>query len=123
MGHGAAESGWPGPFPPPEFQGSRPGQRHRSDTPWRLTFGSLTCSIVTASFVRSQSLMMLCTTAGFLDLFDSVPGCPGQSLPPLFASSHEVEGIRFVSLDWLRTMKAAAGRPRDLLDLENLPPA
>jgi hypothetical protein len=78
---------------------------------------------VTASFIRSQSLMMLCTTAGFLDLFDSVPGCPGQSLPPLFASSHEVEGIRFVSLDWLRTMKAAAGRPRDLLDLENLPPA
>ncbi len=30
-------------------------------------------------------------------------------------------GVRFVSLDWLRRMKQAAGRPKDLLDLENLP--
>jgi hypothetical protein len=78
---------------------------------------------VTASFIGSQSPMMLCTNAGFLDLFDSVPGCPGEALAPLFASSHEAEGIRFVSLNWLRKMKAAAGTPRDLLDLENLPPA
>jgi hypothetical protein len=41
----------------------------------------------------------------------------------LFESSREVEGIRFVSLEWLRRLKAAAGRPKDLLDLENLPPA
>lgn len=78
---------------------------------------------VTASFIRSQSLMMLCTTAGFLDLFDHVPGCPGETLASLFASSCEAEGIRFVSLEWLRRLKAAAGRPKDLLDLENLPPA
>ena len=41
----------------------------------------------------------------------------------LFESSREVEGIRFVSLEWLRRLKAAAGRPKALLDLENLPPA
>jgi hypothetical protein len=29
---------------------------------------------VTAGFVRAERLMMLCTKAGFLDLFDYVPG-------------------------------------------------
>jgi hypothetical protein len=78
---------------------------------------------VTASFIRAQSLMMLCTNAGFLDLFDYVPGYQGEAVASLFESSREVEGIRFVSLEWLRRLKAAAGRPKDLLDLENLPPA
>jgi hypothetical protein len=78
---------------------------------------------VTASFIRSQSLMMLCTTAGFLDLFDYVPGYPGEAVASLFESSRELDGIRFVSLEWLRRMKTAEGRPKDLLDLENLPPA
>lgn len=43
---------------------------------------------VTASFNRSQPLMMLCTPAGFLDLFDYVPDPPGvavASLLPLAA--------------------------------------
>jgi len=78
---------------------------------------------VTASFIRSQSLMMLCTSAGFLDLFDYVPGFPGEGMASLFESGHEVDGVRFISLDWLRRLKAATGRPKDLLDLENLPPA
>lgn len=78
---------------------------------------------VTAAFIRSQSLMMLCTNAGFLDLFDYVPGYPGQAVAALFESCREAEGLRFVSLEWLRRLKAAAGRPKDLLDLENLPPA
>ncbi|MFN5756186.1 MAG: hypothetical protein ACK54F_07205 [Planctomycetia bacterium] len=56
-------------------------------------------------------------------LFDYVPGYPVESVATLFESSREVEGIRFVSLGWLRRLKAAAGRPKDLLDLENLPPA
>jgi hypothetical protein len=29
-------------------------------------------------------------------------------------------GVKFASLEWLRRMKRAAGRPKDLLDLENL---
>jgi hypothetical protein len=78
---------------------------------------------VTAAFIRSQSLMMLCTNAGFLDLFDYVPGYPEQAVAALFESCREAEGLRFVSLEWLRRLKAAAGRPKDLLDLENLPPA
>lgn len=78
---------------------------------------------VTAAFIRSQSLMMLCTSAGFLDLFDYVPGYPEQAVAALFESCREAEGLRFVSLEWLRRLKAAAGRPKDLLDLENLPQA
>ncbi len=76
---------------------------------------------VTAAFVRSQNLMMLCTTAGFLDLFDYVPGHADVPVSEVLASAIEVDGVRFVSLDWLRRMKQAAGRPKDLLDLENLP--
>ncbi len=34
-------------------------------------------------------------------------------------SSHNVP---YVSLAWLRAMKKAAGRPKDLVDLEHLPP-
>jgi len=76
---------------------------------------------VTASFVRSQRLMMLCTNAGFLDLFDYVPGHPDVAVAAVLESSVEAEGTRFVSLKWLRRLKNAAGRPKDLLDLENLP--
>jgi hypothetical protein len=75
---------------------------------------------VTPAFVRSQHLMMLCTSAGFLDLFDYVPGYPEVTVSEVLASAIEVRGVRFVSLDWLRRMQRAAGRPKDLLDLENL---
>jgi len=78
---------------------------------------------VTASFVRGRSLMMLCTRAGYLDLFDHVPGIEGARVEELFDDAGTVDGIRYVSLVWLRRLKAAAGRPRDLLDLENLPAA
>ena len=76
---------------------------------------------VTGTFVRSQSLMMLCTTAGFLDLFDFVPGHPAVPVQAVVDTGILVDGIRFASLEWLRKMKAAAGRAKDLLDLENLP--
>lgn len=76
---------------------------------------------VTASFVRGRSLMMLCTRCGYLDLFDHVPGIDGARVEELFDDAGTVDGIRYVSLAWLRRLKAAAGRPRDLLDLENLP--
>jgi hypothetical protein len=39
----------------------------------------------------------------------------------LFAASQENAGRRFVSLPWLRRIKQAAGRPKDRIDLENLP--
>jgi hypothetical protein len=78
---------------------------------------------VTASFIRSERLMMLCTTAGFLDLFDYVPGYPTAAVATVWETAVQLDGIRFASLDWLRKLKRAAGRPKDLLDLENLPAA
>jgi hypothetical protein len=76
---------------------------------------------ITESFVRSGRLMMLCTTAGFLDLFDYVPGFPDEPVATVWNTAVKLDGVRFASLEWLRRMKQAAGRPKDLLDLENLP--
>ena len=78
---------------------------------------------VTAGFICAERLMMLCTTAGFLDLFDYVPGYPSVPVSTVWETAEEFDGIRFVSLEWLRKLKQAAGRPKDLLDLEQLPEA
>jgi len=73
-------------------------------------------------FIQSNRLMMLCTKAqGFVDLFDYVPGCPEADVAKVFKAAVEHNGIRFASVAWIRKMKQAAGRPKDLLDLENLP--
>ena len=75
---------------------------------------------VSASFIQAERLMMLCTTAGFLDVFDYVPGIPTESPTAVWNTAVELDGVRYASLDWLRRMKKAAGRPKDLLDLDNL---
>ena len=76
---------------------------------------------VTLPFVQASRLMMVITKYGFLDLFDYIPGVPSADVADLFASSIESDGLRYASLDQLREMKQAAGRPKDRLDLENLP--
>lgn len=76
---------------------------------------------VTLPWIRTTRLMMLYTKHGFLDLFDYVPGLPSEDPNVLIASGVEVNGWRFASLEWLRRMKQAAGRAKDVLDLENLP--
>ena len=76
---------------------------------------------VTEAFIRASQLMMLCTTVGFLDLFDYIPGFPHEPARTVWESAIKIDGLRFASLDWLRNMKQASGRPKDLLDLANLP--
>jgi hypothetical protein len=76
---------------------------------------------VTFNYVQINHLMMLWTKSGFLDLFDYVPGHPAQDVNELFKSAVTVDGRKFPSLEWLRKMKEAAGRTKDLLDLESLP--
>jgi len=61
--------------------------------------------------------MMLCTSAGYLDLLEYVPDHPGVAMASSLASSIEAEGIRFIWLMWLPWLEAAARRPKDLLDL------
>jgi hypothetical protein len=76
---------------------------------------------LTLPFIQSSRLMMLCTRYGFLDLFDYVPGLGQEKPERLLAESVESAGFRYASLPWLRQMKAASGREKDLLDLQNLP--
>ena len=76
---------------------------------------------VSPAYVRGTRLMMLLTDEGFLDVFDYIPGCPNEAVHELFDSSRECDGRRFVSLEWLKRMKQAAGRPQDRIDLDNLP--
>ena len=77
---------------------------------------------VTIEYIQATHLMMLWTGSGFLDLFDYVPGYPQADVNELLQKSLESQGVRFASLPWLLQMKKAAGRPKDVLDLEKLPP-
>lgn len=76
---------------------------------------------VSPSYVRGQRLMMLTTDLGFLDLYDFIPGFPDTPVTEVFSDSIEIDNLRFVSLRWLRKLKQAAGRHKDLDDLGNLP--
>ncbi len=44
-----------------------------------------------------------------------------EAVEQLFASAISQGSHKYVSLAWLRKMKSAASRPKDQLDLENLP--
>lgn len=74
---------------------------------------------VNLSYVQGTRLMMLLTDEGFLDVFDYVPGLAVQ-VHELIENSIEVRGVRFVSKQHLLGMKRAAGRFKDLQDIEQL---
>jgi hypothetical protein len=76
---------------------------------------------VTAPYIRSEHLMMLCTDLGFLDIYDFIPGFPDTPVQEVLAGSAVLGAMHFVSLPWLRKLKAHAGRHKDLDDLEHLP--
>jgi hypothetical protein len=75
---------------------------------------------VSPTYVSTHHLMMLWTREGFLDLFDFPPGEPLVDPQQVYDTAITHNGMRFVSLEWLRRMKRTAGRPKDLLDLEEL---
>jgi len=77
---------------------------------------------ITLGYIQTHPLLMLCTSRGFLDLFSYVPGFPEADVQAFYDASVESAGIRYTSIDWLRKMKKASGRHKDLDDLENLPP-
>lgn len=78
-------------------------------------------SPVTLEYVKTHSLMMLGTRAGYVDLFDFLPGLSQAELGNFFASAVESQGRRFASLAWLKKLKQASNRPQDRIDLEKLP--
>jgi hypothetical protein len=75
---------------------------------------------VSRGYLQENHLMMLGTDVGYLDIFDFVPGFRKTSVSQVFEDAVAVESLRFVSLNWLRKMKAASGRPIDKIDLANL---
>ena len=75
---------------------------------------------VDESFIRITNLMMLHTKHGYIDIFDDIPGFPGKNPELLFKDSEKFKGINFVSLKWLKILKKASGRPRDIEDIKNL---
>jgi hypothetical protein len=76
---------------------------------------------ITLDYVRRHHLLMLGTVAGYLDLFDFLPGLPNASIDDFFQSAQHSHGRPFASLDWLKQLKLAANRPQDHIDLEHLP--
>lgn len=76
---------------------------------------------ISLSYIQSQHLMMLSTKSGFLDIYDYIPGFPDLPVEQLWNDGVECDGLRFVSLQWLRRLKQKAARPKDHEDLENLP--
>ncbi len=77
---------------------------------------------VNLEYIRSRGLMMLGTDHGYIDLFDHVPGVPEITVRELIEQSVTIAGRPYASIPHLRRMKAAIGRPIDLLDLQRLPP-
>jgi hypothetical protein len=75
---------------------------------------------ISAGYVASMHLMMLVTDFGFLDLFDFVPGFPDADVREVYDQSVQSNQLRYVSLDWLKRMKATTNRARDIDDLEQL---
>jgi hypothetical protein len=54
-------------------------------------------------------------------VYDFVPGIPDADVAELIGSAECLSGRPFVSLDWLKRMKAASSRPKDRQDLLELP--
>jgi hypothetical protein len=75
---------------------------------------------VSVSYIRSEHLMMLVTDYGFVDLFDYVPGFPQADVNEVYEQSIVSDGLRFISLEWLKKMKQVSDRPKDRQDLEQL---
>ena len=76
---------------------------------------------VSLPYIRGTRMMMLVTDFGFLDLFDYIPGYLDEPVERLFDTAVAGGRYQYASLRWLRAMKAAANRPKDQMDLENLP--
>ena len=69
----------------------------------------------------SNHLMMMKTDLGYLDIFDFIPGFPEIPTEELFDTAENYQGTKIVSLEWLKKIKNASGRSRDIEDLKNLP--
>jgi hypothetical protein len=72
--------------------------------------------------LRGAQMLTLTTPEGDIDLLADPPGSPGYASLKRRASRIELAGesVLVAAIDDLIAMKAAAGRPQDLVDLESL---
>jgi hypothetical protein len=72
--------------------------------------------------LRQTSILALDTPLGWMDLLVSPAGSPAYAQLRARADRITVDGtvVLIASLDDLESMKRAAGRPKDLLDLEEI---
>lgn len=75
-----------------------------------------------ARTLRQAQILTLATREGDLDLLADPPGSPGYAALRRRADTIDLEGasVRVASLEDLISMKRAAGRPQDLIDVEAL---
>jgi hypothetical protein len=75
-----------------------------------------------AHMLRRTEMLTLTTREGDLDLLVDPPGSPGYAALRRRADVIELAGasVRIASLEDLISMKRAAGRPQDRIDLESL---
>lgn len=75
-----------------------------------------------ARTLRQTSILMLDTPLGWIDLLVAPAGAPAYAQLRARADRITMDGIAILiaSLDDLESMKRAAGRPKDLLDLEEI---
>jgi hypothetical protein len=75
-----------------------------------------------ARTLRQTSILTLDTPLGWIDLLVSPAGSPAYAQLRARAERITMEGmiVPIASLDDLESMKRAAGRPKDLLDLEEI---
>ncbi|HEX4838172.1 MAG TPA: nucleotidyl transferase AbiEii/AbiGii toxin family protein [Solirubrobacteraceae bacterium] len=72
--------------------------------------------------LRRTALLTLTTSEGSLDLLAEPDGSPGYAVLRERAVPMDVDGVTVpvASIDDLIAMKRAAGRPKDLIDIESL---
>jgi hypothetical protein len=72
--------------------------------------------------LRRAMLLTLTTSEGDLDLLAEPDGSPGYTAMRRRATHVDIEGVTVMvaSIDDLIAMKQAAGRPKDLVDIESL---
>jgi hypothetical protein len=75
-----------------------------------------------ARMLRRTQMLTLTTREGDLDLLADPPGSPGYAALRRRADVIELAGasVRIASLEDLISMKRAAGRPQDQIDIESL---
>jgi len=75
-----------------------------------------------AALLRNGERALIATQLGDLDVVQGLDGVPAYGELRANAIDVEMDGVSVAvcALEHLRTMKHAAGRPRDLVDLEDL---